>query len=98
MAKEKDPEYNTEWTDDMIERFLTATQRDGDNNDPDFDAAVYAFRFIPAWVFDRYAAMFVAAGKNINAKNVKGQTILQYLQQFSRAGDYADVWQEIGGQ
>lgn len=98
MAKEKDPEYNTEWTDEMLERFLTATQRDGDNNDPDFDAAVYAFRFIPAWEFHRYIEMFQKAGRQLNAKNVNGLTVLQYFEQYSRASDYADLWREAGGQ
>lgn len=98
MPKEKDPQYNTEWTDAMISRFLEATQRDGDHNDPDFDAAVYAFRFIPAWEYHRYIEMFVAAGKNINAKSADGTSILKYFEQFPRAKDYADLMREAGAE
>lgn len=98
MAKEKEPEYDTDWTDEMIERFLTATQRDGDENDPDFDAAIYAFRFLPGWVFPRYVKMFIDSGKNVNAKNVKGETILQYFKKYPRATEFIEQWQAIGGQ
>lgn len=95
MAKDKAPEYNTEWTDDMFQRFLINSQRDGDHNDPDFDTAIYAFRFVPAWEFARYAQLFVQAGKNPNAKNAQGKSILQYFKQFPRAGAYVEAWQAI---
>ena len=96
MAKEKAPEYNSEWSDEMIARFLSATQRAGDHNDPDFDAAVYAFRFLPDEIFARYVQLFVEAGKDINANNAQGQSIVAYLRQFERARAFIQALEAAG--
>ncbi|MFY9180581.1 MAG: PA4642 family protein [Venatoribacter sp.] len=96
MPKEKDPQYNTPWTDEMIARFLHVERRVGDENDPDFDAAIRAYQFIPVWEFHRYLEMFVAEGKNINAKNAKGQTITEYISGHSRSEHYVDLLKEVG--
>lgn len=96
MPKEKDPQYNTEWTDAMLERFLVVERRAGDANEPDFDALVRAYQFIPVWEFHRYLEMFLAQGKNINAKNAQGLTFTAYISQHSRSNHYVDLLKEVG--
>ncbi|MEN9464665.1 MAG: hypothetical protein RL217_846 [Pseudomonadota bacterium] len=98
MPKEKDPQYNTEWTDAMLERFLHVERRADDRNDPDFDAAIRAYQFIPVWEFHRYLEMFAKEGKNLNAKNAKGQSIVEYISGHSRSEHYVDLLKEVGAQ
>lgn len=96
MAKEKAPEYFTDWTDEMVERFLIKRTSAGELNDTDFDMAIYAYQFMLPDVFVRFLEMFKNAGFNINAKNVGGQTVLQYIATHGRAEEYVQILQEAG--
>lgn len=96
MAKEKAPEYFTDWTDEMIERFLIKRTSAGELNDTDFDIAVYAYQFMLPEVFTRFLVLFLEAGFNINAKNVEGQTVLQYVSTHGRSEGYVKALTEAG--
>lgn len=98
MAKEKAPEYFTEWTDDMIERFLVKRTSAGELNDTDFDIAIYAYQFMLPDVFTRFLVLFNQAGLNLNAQNVAGQSIKQYIATHGRSQEYVQALTDAGAQ
>lgn len=98
MAKDKTPEYFTEWTDEMIERFLEPRSSAGKRNDKDFDVAVYAYQFMLPDTYARFLTLFKQKGADINAKNSNGQTILQYIATHGRSADYVKALQSAGAE
>lgn len=98
MAKDKAPEYFTEWTDEMIERFLVKRTNAGELNDTDFDIAIYAYQFMLPEVFTRFLVLFKETGLDINAKNVEGQTVLQYISTHGRSEEYVKALAAAGAE
>lgn len=98
MAKGKEPEYFTDWTDEMIERFLIKRTSAGELNDTDFDIAIYAYQFMLPEVFARFLVLFKEASFNINAKNVEGQTVLQYISTHGRSEEYVKALAAAGAE
>src|SRR5690554_6379698 len=98
MAKDKAPEYFTEWTDEMIERFFESLRGAGERNEKDFDVAVYAYHFMLPDTYARFLTLFKQKGADINAKNSNGQTILQYIATHGRSADYVNTLQSAGAE
>ena len=77
--------------------FLHVERRADDRNDPDFDAAIRAYQFIPVGVSPLFGDV-CQRRQNINAKNAKGQSILAYISGHARSEHYVDLLKEAGAQ
>src|SRR5690554_6379725 len=98
MAKDNAPESFTEWTDDMIERFLEPRSSAGKRNDKDFDVAVYAYQCMLADTYARFLTLLKQKGADINATNSNGLTIQPYIATHGRSADYVKALQSAGAE
>ncbi|MBE0483767.1 MAG: PA4642 family protein [Bacterioplanes sp.] len=96
QKKDKEKVFGGDWTEDMLREFLHANSYDG--SDPDYIAAIRAYRHMVPDVFADYITLFVAEGHNVNAKHVDGATILQTISSHANGADYAGTLTAAGAE
>jgi len=66
------------WDDARIRSFLDKAPL-GVDEDPDYSALLYAYRSMRPEDFALFIDMFVAAGRNLNARGRQGQTLVETI-------------------
>ncbi|HVK98688.1 MAG TPA: PA4642 family protein [Dongiaceae bacterium] len=64
----------------------------------DFHVLTKAYRGLPLEAFERFLQMFRDAGRDINARDSKGRTLLQLAQENRSHLEYVDVLKKFGAQ
>lgn len=82
-------------TDEVLERFFTLQAPAG--VDTDYHILERAYRGLVAADFARFVALFVASGRNINAKGSQG-TMLAVISRHRKGGEYAQALKNAGAQ
>jgi hypothetical protein len=84
-----------EWSDERVKSFLDLSPWDKNLN-PDHFVLIRAYESMRAGDFERFLAFFVEAGRDLNAEDEHGQTILGRVSQHRRSGDYAQALEKAG--
>lgn len=84
-----------EWSDERVRSFLAIEPYDA-AIDADFNALEKAYRAMRAEDFERFVGFFVEAGRDLNAKNERGETMLDIISQHRRSTDYAETLKAAG--
>ncbi len=93
-TKDKEKVIGEDLDETKVARFLEM-QPYGDS-DADFHVLVKAYRGLPAEAFERFLVLFKQAGRDINAKDPKGRTLLQQVQENIRHPEYTDILKRHG--
>jgi len=83
-----------EWSDERIKSFLALVPRDETN--PDYHALKEAYQYMTPEFFARFVPFFIEAGKDINAKNPDGESLLQRISTFNKSAEYQQVLKQNG--
>ena len=84
-----------EWSDERVKSFLALEPYDTAIN-PDFNALQKAYHAMRAEDFERFVGFFVEAGRDLNATNEHGETMLDIIAQHRRSVDYAKTLEQAG--
>ena len=84
-----------EWSDERVKGFLSIEPYDKGIN-PDFNALQKAYQAMRAEDFERFVGFFVEAGRDLNAQNEYGETMLDIILQHRRSAAYADILTAAG--
>ena len=84
-----------EWSDERVKSFLALEPYDSAIN-ADFNALLKAYQAMRAEDFERFVGFFVEAGRDLNAQNQQGETILDLISQHRRSTAYADILKTAG--
>lgn len=84
-----------EWSDERVKSFLAIEPYDSGIN-PDFNALQKAYHAMRAEDFQRFINFFVEAGRDLNAVNDQGETILDIISQHRRSTAYAQALTDAG--
>jgi hypothetical protein len=84
-----------EWSDERVKNFLAIEPYDNAINS-DFNAMLKAYQAMRAEDFERFVGFFVDAGRDLNAINQQGETILDLISQHQRSTPYADTLKAAG--
>lgn len=84
-----------DWSDDRVRSFLDLPCYD--DTDPDYHVLKEAYEHMVAYDFERFVAFFSASGRNINALNTEGETILDRIAVHASQKVFADILQKAGG-
>ena len=84
-----------EWSDERVKGFLAIEPHDSAIN-PDFNALLKAYQAMRAEDFERFVGFFVESGRDLNAKNDQGETILDLISQHGRSVAYAETLKAAG--
>ncbi|MDI9243760.1 PA4642 family protein [Marinobacter sp. CHS3-4] len=84
-----------EWSDERVKSFLAIEPYDAAINS-DFNALQKAYHAMRAEDFERFIGFFVEAGRDLNAVNEHGETMLDIISQHRRSAAYADILKAAG--
>ena len=94
LKKDKQKVLGEVFDDDRIRPFLQFVPPAG--VDRDFHLLEKAYRGMKAENFDTFVGMFLAEGRDINAKNPEGKSLLDIVSQHRHGDDYADILRAHG--
>lgn len=94
LRKDKKKVIGEHFDDDRIRSFLDLTPPEG--VDPDFHVLERAYRGMIAENFETFVKFFVEAGRNIDATDPEGRTLLEQVSQHSRGEEYAQALRAAG--
>lgn len=83
-----------EWSDERIKSFLDLQPRD--ETAPDYHVLKEAYQYMTPEFFARFVPFFVEAGRDINAQNPEGQSLLGRIKDFGKSKPYCDVLERHG--
>lgn len=86
-----------ELSDERIQGFLEMRPYDSEEN-PDYFVLIRAYQALRAGDFERLVGFFVAAGRNLDAVNKDGQTILDHISEHKQGAAYVATLKKAGAQ
>ena len=97
MAERKDKKkvIGEPMTDEQIKVFLDFSSEEG--VDADFHVLEKAYRALRAEDFERFIGFFQENGRDINARDPKGRTLLALIESPPQCSDYAQMLRDAGG-
>jgi hypothetical protein len=78
-----------QWDDERIKGFLSLKPLDG--NHEDYHILIQSYQHMTPDFFKRLLAMFVSDGRNVNAKSLQNETILDRVSQHVCGKEYLNV-------
>ena len=87
--KDKDKTLDEVWTEERVKSFLNA--KPAASLEEDFHILLKAYQSMRLDNFEEFVGYFVADGRNINATNPRGETVLAIVKQHAQSGEYAAV-------
>ncbi|KGD65288.1 hypothetical protein Y5S_01181 [Alcanivorax nanhaiticus] len=97
MAERKDKKkvIGEPMTDEQIKVFLDVPSEEGVSSD--FHTLEKAYRALRAEDFGRFIGFFKAQGRDLNARDPEGRTLLAHIADHKKCEEYADLLREAGG-
>ena len=97
MAERKDKKkvIGEPMTDEQIKVFLDFSSEEG--VDADFHVLEKAYRALRSEDFGRFIGFFQENGRDINARDPKGRTLLALIESHPKCSDYAQLLRDAGG-
>ena len=83
-----------DWSDERVKAFLELQPLDDAN--PDYHVLIKAYRYMVAFDFARFVTFFGEAGRDINATDQDGKTILDLVAQHGSSNAYAELLEKAG--
>jgi len=96
MKKDKEKVLDEVWTEDRVRAFLDVQPKAGEN--ADFHKLLKAYQSMRADDFALFLDMFLDAQGDINAADGEGRTVLSYVKEHRKSGEFAEVLQQRGAQ
>jgi hypothetical protein len=96
LKKDKQKVLGEVFDDARIKTFLQYQAPAG--VDPDYHLLEKAYRGMKAENFATFVNFFLEAGKNINARNPQGATLLEIAGQHRNSESYVEILKENGAQ
>ncbi len=94
VKKDKKKIIGEDWSDARVAEFLSLTP--ADDCTPDFYVLERAYQSMRDDDFGRFIAMFVAAGRDLNATGPLGLSILDIADQHRNSGEIVDILKNAG--
>jgi hypothetical protein len=96
MTKDKEVVVDEVWTETRIREFLDV--KPAEAVEADFHALLKAYQQMRADDFGKFVAMFIEQGRNVNARNPQGRTVLSYIREHAKSGEYAQTLEQHGAE
>jgi len=96
MAKDKEVVVDEVWTEARVREFLDV--KPAEAIEADFHKLLKAYQQMRADDFEKFVGFFVEAGGNINARDPQGRTVLSYMREHAKSGEYAAILQRAGAE
>jgi len=92
--KEKEVVVDEVWTEARVREFLDV--KSAEQIEADFHMLMKAYQAMRADDFEKFVAMFLEQGHDINARDPQGRTVLSYVKDHVKSGEYAEILEKNG--
>lgn len=89
MGVSQPARFGEDWSDERVKGYLDREAPVGDN--ADFHALMTAYKHMRAHDFERFVAFFKAAGRDVNARNDLGLSLLDIVRTHPKSSDFVKV-------
>lgn len=89
MGVSQPARFGEDWSDERVKGYLDREPAAGEN--ADFHVLVTAYKHMRPYDFERFVAFFLAAGRDLDARNGAGQTLLDIVRQHPRSADFVKI-------
>lgn len=89
MSVSQPARYGEEWSDERVRGYLNRETTEGEN--PDFHVLYTAYKHMRSCDFERFVTFFQEAGRDINAQNKSGQTMLDIVRTHGKAAEFVAI-------
>jgi hypothetical protein len=96
MAKDKEVVVDEVWTEARVREFLDV--KPVEDVEADFHMLMKAYQAMRADDFDKFVAMFLEQGHSLNARDPQGRTVLSYVREHRKSGDYVQILEQNGAE
>lgn len=94
MRKDKSKVIDEVWDDERVKSFLAVRSHDDDPDD--FHCLLRAYRSMRAADFQRFLRFFRDAGRDLDARDRHGRTLLAIVSRHRLGGAYAEALRAAG--
>jgi hypothetical protein len=91
MGVSQPARYGEEWSDERVKGYLNRETTEGEN--PDFHVLYIAYKHMRSCDFERFIVFFKEAGRDLNARNKNGKTLLDIVSEHGKAGEFVAILQ-----
>lgn len=89
MGVSQPARFGEDWSDERVKGYLNQAAPVGDN--ADFHALMTAYKHMRSCDFERFVGFFQAAGRDINARNSEGKSLLDLVKTHPKATDFVKI-------
>jgi ankyrin repeat protein len=94
MAFTQPAKFGEEWNDDRVKSYLNRLPPVGES--ADFHVLYNAYKHMRANDFERFLVFFLADGRDVNATNPEGKTLLDLAKEHPTSSEFVTVLTNIG--
>jgi len=94
MRKDKEKVLDEVWTEDRVRSFLEV--KSYDDTAEDFHMLLKAYQSMRAEDFGKFLNFFSTDGRDVNACNPAGQTVLSIVEEHRLGAEYAQLLRDAG--
>jgi len=96
MAKDKEVVVDEVWTEARVREFLDV--KPAEQIEADFHILMKAYQAMRAEDFEKFVGMFLEQGHDINARDPRGKTVLSYVREHRKSGEYVGILERSGAE
>jgi hypothetical protein len=94
MGVSQPARFGEDWSDERVRDYLDRQPADGGN--ADFHVLMTAYKHMRPHDFERFLGFFVAAGRNLNATDSHGHTLLALARTHAQSADFVTLLEHAG--
>ena len=94
MGVSQPARFGEDWSDDRVRGYLDRLPPEGEN--ADFHVLMTAYKHMRAHDFERFLGFFTAAGRNLDATDRDGRTLLSFVREHAQSADIAALLEQAG--
>ncbi len=89
MRKDKQQVIDEVWTEARVREFLDV--KPAEDIEADFHMLMKAYQAMRAEDFEIFVGFFLEQGHNINARDPRGRSVLDYVREHRSSTEYAEI-------
>ncbi|MFP5429852.1 MAG: PA4642 family protein [Gammaproteobacteria bacterium] len=94
MGVSQPARFGEDWSDDRVRGYLDRLPPEGEN--ADFHVLMTAYKHMRAHDFERFLGFFTAAGRNLDATDRNGHTLLALVRAHAQSADIVALLEQAG--
>ena len=96
LKKDKEKVIDEVWNEDRVKEFLNVTP--AEDVEADFHILLKAYQSMRADNFRDFIRFYKEEGRDVNAKDQQGRTVLSYVLEHRTSNEFAEILQENGAE